>query len=122
MKEQMSVISLLALFFVFMAAIAAAIVSGEVFEGTQKQVVTVAGMVVSFVTSTILMRQQRVRDFLGSRPVLWFLFLFNAGAAVGLYFALDGTKGIAAAAAMGLVSVGAGTGLLRSPKKKAAHA
>ena len=117
MKRQMSVFSLLLLFFVFMAGIAASIAAGEASDGTEKLLITVSGMVVAFVTSTILIRQQRVRDFLASRPVLWFLFLFNAGVAVGCYFALDGVKGIAVAAVMGLVSVGAGTGLLRSPQR-----
>ncbi|MFD3588281.1 hypothetical protein [Streptomyces sp. NPDC058683] len=122
MKKQMSVFSLLLLFFVFMAGIGASIAAGQVFEGREKQLVTVGGMVIAFVTSTILMKQQRVRDFLGSRPVLWFLFLFNAGVATGCYFLLDGVKGIAAAAGMGLVSLGAGAGLLKSPRKKPAHA
>ncbi|MFF3577687.1 hypothetical protein [Streptomyces mirabilis] len=122
MKKQMSVFSLLLLFFVFMAGISASIAAGQVFKGTEKQLVTVGGMVIAFVTSTLLMKQQRVRDFLGSRPVLWFLFLFNAGVATGCYFLLDGVKGIAATAGMGLVSLGAGAGLLKSPRKKPAHA
>lgn len=122
MKKQMSVFSLLVLFFVFMAGIGASIAAGEVFEGAEKNLVLGSGTLVAFVTSTILMKQQRVRDFLGSRPVLWFLFLFNAGVAAGCYFLLDGTKGIAAAVGMGLVSLGAGSGLLRSPKKKPANA
>ncbi|MFJ9247645.1 hypothetical protein [Streptomyces sp. NPDC101776] len=122
MKRQMSVLSLLLLFFVFMAGIGASIAAGEVLEGAAKYLVTAGGTVGAFVTSTVLMKQRRVRDFLGSRPVLWFLFLFNAGVAAGCYFLLDGVKGIAATAGMGLVSLGAGAGLLKSPRKKPAHA
>ncbi|MFD8812789.1 hypothetical protein ACFV23_15215 [Streptomyces sp. NPDC059627] len=122
MKKQMSVFSLLLLFFVFMAGIGASIAASQVFEGTEKHLATAGGMVIAFVTSTLLMKQQRVRDFLSFRPVLWFLFLFNAGVAAGCYFLLGGVKGIAAAVGMGLVSLGAGAGLLRNPRKKPAHA
>ncbi|WP_232838849.1 hypothetical protein [Streptomyces geranii] len=122
MKKQLSIPTLLLIFLVFLAGIAAAIAAGPLLEGSPKQVVTVCGTVVSFVTSTVLMKQRQVRDFLGSRPVLWFLFLFNALAAVGLYLFLDGAKGIMAAGVMGLVSIGAGTGLLRGAKEKPAPA
>jgi hypothetical protein len=54
--------------------------------------------------------------------VLWFLFLFNAGVAAGGYLILGGTKGIATAVGMGLVSFGAGVGLLKRLKKKPAQA
>ncbi|MER7687162.1 hypothetical protein [Streptomyces sp. NPDC097610] len=117
----MSVFSLLLLFFVFTAGIGASILAGEAFEGAQKNLVSAGGMVVALVTSTILMKQQRVRDFVASRPVLWFLFLFNAAVATACYFALDGVKGIAVAAVMGLISLGAGAGVLKSPKKRSAH-
>jgi len=121
MKRKILIFFLILLFLVFMAGIAAAIFAGPVstrfLHGEHKSYVTYGGMGVAFVTSTILIKQQLVRAFLASRPVLWFLFLFNAAVAVGLYFVLAGPKGIAAAAGMGLVSLGAGTGLLRSPKK-----
>ncbi|NMI59471.1 hypothetical protein HEP83_29120 [Streptomyces sp. RLA2-12] len=55
-----------------------------------------------------------MKSFLSSRPVLWFLFLFNGVVAVAAGFALDGVQGITAAAGMGLVSLGAGFGLLQS--------
>nr|QIZ01771.1 hypothetical protein HEP87_27080 [Streptomyces sp. S1D4-11] len=59
-----------------------------------------------------------MKSFLSSRPVLWFLFLFNAGVAAAAGFVLDGVQGITAAAGMGLVSLGAGFGLLQSRKTK----
>ncbi|MFE6820969.1 hypothetical protein [Streptomyces sp. NPDC057690] len=118
----MSTSSLLLLFLVFTAGIGTCAFAGAVFEGTPKNLVSVGGVAVAAVTSTILMKQQRVRDFVASRPVLWFLFLFNAAVAAGCGFALDGVKGIAIAAVMGFISLGAGAGLLKSPKKKSAHA
>ncbi len=46
------------------------------------------------------------------RPVLWFLFLFNLVVAAVAPLAVDGTRGIATAVAMGVVSLGAGSALL----------
>jgi hypothetical protein len=57
-----------------------------------------------------------MKALLASRPVLWFLFLFNLVVAVGATFALDGSQRVVTAAGMGLVSVGAGLSLLRRPK------
>ncbi|MER7838254.1 hypothetical protein ABTY98_20770 [Streptomyces sp. NPDC096040] len=54
-----------------------------------------------------------MRPLLSSRPVLWFLFLFNPAVAAVAPFAVDGTQGVLTAVAMGLVSLGAGVGLLR---------
>ncbi|MFD4505364.1 hypothetical protein [Streptomyces sp. NPDC058457] len=122
MKKQMSVFSLVLLFFVFTAGIGVSIAAGAVFEGMEKNLVSAGGVVVALVASTILMKQQRMRDFVASRPVLWFLFLFNAAVATTCSFALDGAKGIAVATVMGLVSLGAGAGLLKSSKKKPTHA
>ncbi|MGW0583077.1 hypothetical protein ACWD25_45815, partial [Streptomyces sp. NPDC002920] len=54
-----------------------------------------------------------------------FLFLFNGGTAVAMYFAMGGVKGIIAAAAMGLVSLGAAGGLVagyRARQDTARHA
>ncbi|MFF4210216.1 hypothetical protein ACFYZE_12845 [Streptomyces sp. NPDC001796] len=51
--------------------------------------------------------------FLASRPVLWFLFLFNGAVAAFCAVAVDGTQGLMAAAGMGVVSLGSGFGLLQ---------
>jgi hypothetical protein len=65
-----------------------------------------------------------MKSLLSSKPVLWFLFLFNAAVAVvagvaGPHIhvhghAIVGGQRIMTAAGMGVVAVGAGIGLLRS--------
>lgn len=51
---------------------------------------------------------------LNRRPVLWFLFLFNAAVAVVAGAAMHNSRGIATAVGMGVVAVGAGIGLIRN--------
>jgi hypothetical protein len=60
-----------------------------------------------------------MKSLLSSRPVLWFLFLFNLLVAVAAGFALDGTQQLATCVGMGVVSVGAGMGLLTRRTKPA---
>jgi hypothetical protein len=65
-----------------------------------------------------------VKSLLSAKPVLWFLFLFNAAVAVvagvigphiHIYgHAIAGGQQVMTAAGMGVVAVGAGIGLLRS--------
>jgi hypothetical protein len=55
---------------------------------------------------------------LNRKPVLWFLFLFNALVAVavaagGSHLHLHGSQQVMTAAGMGIVAVGAAAGLLR---------
>ncbi|GAB7103332.1 hypothetical protein JCM4814A_16460 [Streptomyces phaeofaciens JCM 4814] len=59
-----------------------------------------------------------MKTLLSSRPVLWFLFLFNLAVAAVAPFAVDGTQAVATAAGMGVVSLGAGVGLLRDRGKR----
>ena len=64
-----------------------------------------------------------MKSLITARPVLWFLFLFNAAVAVAAGAAghhlhvhgqtLHGTQQIATAAGMGIVALGAGIGLIR---------
>lgn len=64
-----------------------------------------------------------MKSLLTSRPVLWFLCLFNAAVAVAIGTAghhihihgqtLHGTQQIATCAGMGIVALGAAAGLLR---------
>lgn len=54
-----------------------------------------------------------MKALLSSRPVLWFLFLFNAAVAAAAPFVVDGTQGIMTAVGMGVVSFGAGVELVR---------
>ncbi|XUL86022.1 hypothetical protein ACQ86D_04365 [Streptomyces galilaeus] len=86
--------------------------AGAVLDGTAKTAATFAGIAVSLFTGSKIAKKPKIKAFLSSRPVLWFLFLFNGGVAVVSYFAMDGAKGIATAAGMGLVSLGAAGGLV----------
>ncbi|MFI5967027.1 hypothetical protein ACIA8J_33345 [Streptomyces asoensis] len=54
-----------------------------------------------------------MKALLSSRPVLWFLFLFNLVVAAAAPFVVDGAQGVLTAAGMGAVSLGAGAGLVR---------
>ncbi|MGO4616111.1 hypothetical protein AB4305_17680 [Nocardia sp. 2YAB30] len=61
-----------------------------------------------------------MKSLRSSKPVLWFLFLFNLAVALAVGFesvanslGLDTTQQILTCAGMGLVSLGAGAGLLR---------
>ena len=60
-----------------------------------------------------------MKSLLSSRPVLWFLFLFNLIVAVAAGFAIDGVQGIATTVGMGVVSLGAGVALLTGRPKHA---
>ena len=55
-----------------------------------------------------------LKSLLSKRPVLWFLFLFNAVVAVAAGMFVDGAQGLTTAVGMGIVSIGAGTALLRT--------
>ncbi|MDT0573603.1 hypothetical protein RM704_40235 [Streptomyces sp. DSM 3412] len=54
-----------------------------------------------------------MKALLASKPVLWFLFLFNLAVAAVAPFVVDGSQGVATAIGMGVVSLGAGVSLLR---------
>ena len=54
-----------------------------------------------------------MKALLSSRPVLWFLFLFNAVVAAAAPFVVDGAQGVATSVGMGVVSLGAGSALMR---------
>jgi hypothetical protein len=64
-----------------------------------------------------------MKSLLSSRPVLWFLFLFNAAVAIAVGAAgqhitihghiLHGSQQVTTAAGMGIVALGAGGALLR---------
>ncbi|MFE1311921.1 hypothetical protein [Streptomyces sp. NPDC058755] len=59
-----------------------------------------------------------MKQLLSSRPVLWFLFLFNLAVAAVAPFAVDGTQGVMTSVGMGVVSLGAGTALLRDRTRR----
>jgi hypothetical protein len=60
-----------------------------------------------------------MKTLLSSRPVLWFLFLFNISVAVIAPFAVDGAQGVATGVGMGVVSLGAAVALLRGSPREA---
>ena len=54
-----------------------------------------------------------MKTLLSSKPVLWFLFLFNLVVALAAPFVVDGAQGIATSVGMAVVSLGAGVSLFR---------
>ena len=62
-----------------------------------------------------------MKALLSSRPVLWFLFLFNLTVALAAPFVIDGSQGIATSLGMAVVSLGAGMGLLRGRSQRPQH-
>ena len=75
-------------------------------------------------TSQLPTRKEKLmKSLIPARPVLWFLFLFNAAVdiavgAVGSHLHVHGhslaaSQQVATAAGMGIVALGAGIGLLR---------
>lgn len=54
-----------------------------------------------------------MKSLLSSRPVLWFLFLFNLLVALVTGLAMHSAQGRVTSVAMGVVALGAGAGLYR---------
>ncbi|MEV7884364.1 hypothetical protein ACWD3I_04985 [Streptomyces sp. NPDC002817] len=103
----------------FVGGLAAGVAAGAVFDGTQKDLVTAVGGVVALITGSRIAKKPKIKAFLSRPGTLWFLFLFNGGTAVAMYFAMDGVKGIIAAAMMGLVSLGAAGGIVAGRRMQA---
>ncbi|MEV7425383.1 MULTISPECIES: hypothetical protein [unclassified Streptomyces] len=59
-----------------------------------------------------------MKSLLSSKPVLWFLFLFNLVVAAVAPFVVDGAQGVATSVGMGVVSLGAGVSLLRGSDRR----
>jgi len=97
----------------FAAGLAACVGSGAVLHGGAQHAATYGGIAVSLVAGTMVMREEPVKSWLSARPVLWFLFLFNGAVAVGAGLFVHGSQGVLTAIGMGLVAIGAGSGLLR---------
>ncbi|MDQ0908844.1 hypothetical protein QFZ22_004829 [Streptomyces canus] len=57
-----------------------------------------------------------MKTLLSSTPVLWFLFLLNLVVAAAAPFVVEGVQGVMTAVGMGVVSLGAGVGLLRGQR------
>ncbi|MFE7932547.1 hypothetical protein ACFU6S_28235 [Streptomyces sp. NPDC057456] len=96
----------------FVGGLVASTASGAVLDGTQKSVATYAGIAVSLLAGSRIAKKPRIKAFLSKSSTLWFLFVFNGGVAAFCYLTMDGVKGLATAAGMGLVSLGAAGGLV----------
>ena len=112
----------LLLWSLFVAGLATSSAAGAVLDGTKKDVATYAGIAASLLAGSRIAKKPRIKAFLSTPPVLWFLFLFNGGVAAVCYLTMDGAKGIMAAVGMGLVSLGAAGGLIAGRRKKPAQA
>jgi hypothetical protein len=74
-------------------------------------------------------KENLMKSLLSSKPVLWFLFLFNAAVAIAAGAAgshlhihghtLHGSQQVMTAAGMGIVALGAGISLLRRRPQQA---
>jgi hypothetical protein len=107
-------LSSLVTWLLFLGGLVACAGARFVVHGAQHQhLVTLAGVGLSLVTGSLVMRREPLRSWLRTRPVLWFLFLFNLGVALTVSFLVHGTQGIMAAVGLGVVALGAGVGLLR---------
>jgi hypothetical protein len=60
-----------------------------------------------------------MKPLLASRPVLWFLFLFNLAVATAAPFVADGPQAVLTGVGMGVVSLGAAISLFRTRRKPA---
>ena len=60
-----------------------------------------------------------MKPLLASRPVLWFLFLFNLVVATAAPFVAHGPQSVLTGVGMGAVSLGAGISLFRTRRKPA---
>ncbi|MFH0180280.1 hypothetical protein ACIA6D_18040 [Streptomyces cacaoi] len=105
----------------FVGGLVASTASGAVLDGTEKNVATYAGIAVSLLAGSRIAKKPKIKAFLSKSSTLWFLFLFNGGVAAFCYLTMDGVKGVATAAGMGLVSLGAAGGLVGNLRKPTAH-
>ncbi|MGX1565422.1 hypothetical protein [Streptomyces sp. NPDC055506] len=80
-----SFVASLLLWSFFTVGLGAALGAGAVLDGTPKDVATIAGSAVALVTGTRLAKKPRIKGFLSRPGTLWFLFLFNGGAAVAMH-------------------------------------
>jgi hypothetical protein len=117
LKSFVSLLWSCALWLVFAASVVGAVSGARLLhvDGAQKQMVSYGSLVVSLIAGSLVAKREPLKSMLTSRKVQWFLFLFNGVAAVGAYFYVGGAKGIGAAIGLGLVSLGAGFGLLKRP-------
>jgi hypothetical protein len=101
------------LWFGFVMSILGAVsVSHLIDDSTQQLMATLAMLVISLVSGTLLARREPVKSFLASRPVQWFLFLVNLAGGVLALLLVDGAQGLGAGIGLLAVSLGSGAGLV----------
>jgi hypothetical protein len=104
----------LSMWVLFVAGLIGCVDSRHLVHGTQPQhLVTFGGIALSLAAGSYVMRREPLKSWVKNRKVLWFLFLFNLAVAAAAPFLLPGSQGILTAVGMGIVSLGAGMGLLK---------
>lgn len=101
------------LWFLFVFGTTGSLSVSHYLEGTNLAMATVTMLVISTLAGSQLAKREPLKSLLASRKTQWFLFVVNLNAAVAAYLFVDGWQGLAAAAGLGVVSLGAGAGLLR---------
>jgi hypothetical protein len=87
-----------------------------------QHLVLFGGLALSLVGGSYVTRKEPLKSLLKTRGAMWFLFLFNLGAAGAALLLLHGSTRFEAGAGLGIVSLGAGLGLLKSIKAAPAEA
>ncbi|MFG3033569.1 hypothetical protein ACGFZJ_34315 [Streptomyces sp. NPDC048253] len=108
----------LLLWALFVGCLGASLGSSAVLDDGQKGLATYGGSILALIPGGLIARKPKINAFLSTRPVLWFLFLFNAAVTTFCAVSLDGTQGIAATVGMGLVSLGAAGGLVQRHRER----
>ncbi|MFD4505363.1 hypothetical protein [Streptomyces sp. NPDC058457] len=102
----------------FVAGLVMSGAAKQVLDGsTEQNIATYGGGAVALIAGSQIARKPKIKAFLGRPGTLWFLFLFNAAAAAGMYTAMDGVNRYVGSGMMGLVSLGALGGLIASRRK-----
>jgi hypothetical protein len=103
--------SLLGFVFVF-AMLGTLSVSHLIPDPTQETMASVTMVLISLVSGTFLARREPIKSFLAKWQVLLFLFLVNVTAAVFALLYVSGAPGLLAGIGLGVVGLGAGSGLV----------
>jgi hypothetical protein len=101
------------LWFLFVFGVTGCLSVSHFLDSTNLTMATVTMLVISTLAGAALAKREPLKSLLASRKTRWFLFVVNLNAAVAVSLFIDGWQGIAAAAGLGVVSLGAGAGLLR---------
>ena len=99
----------------FVAGLIGCVGGSHIVHGAKYQhLVLFGGLALSLVGGSYVMREEPLKSLLKTRGAMWFLFLFNLGAACAALLLLHGSQRFEAGAGLGIVSLGAGLGLLKS--------